>query len=214
MTHRDYKEISTHSGSGAILNGAPKKTKKALLEGDGVVIITVVAYRRRESKLIPGDNPRMIYSKVIPLKNFPIKNRGEILSYDEDDDKQNEVNNKNQLINQPTISNDTGTPLAQDLTLLRQTIILPQKPPVRASSGEAVKAASRIFDRLDFVGMSKKHVLWILGDPATISDYGLKAGTKIDDPLIYCISTGLFGTEYKIEFKKGYVSKIQKIGLE
>ena len=62
--------------------------------------------------------------------------------------------------------------LVRDLLLLRKTTVLPTKPPVQGSSAEAIEAAERVFTRLKFVDMSKEHVLWILGDPRTVSDYG------------------------------------------
>lgn len=103
--------------------------------------------------------------------------------------------------------------LRHDLESLRKTTLLPQKPPVRASSAEACVAAARIFDRLQFVGMEKETVLWILGDPATVSDYGIKAGSEIDAPLVYRFDGGFGGNDYRLEFNKGRVSEVKRIGV-
>ena len=107
--------------------------------------------------------------------------------------------------------NETG--LARDLRLLRKTVTLPA-PPLQASSADACGAAARIFSRLKFVGMSKEHVLWVLGDPETISDYGLKPGSKADAPLKYIFSSGLGGNEFWLEFKDGRVTQVQKKSQE
>ena len=106
---------------------------------------------------------------------------------------------------------DTG--LAKDLRLLRKTEGV-GKPVLRASSQDACEAAARIFARLKFIGMSKEHVLWILGDPATISDYGLKVGPEVDAPLAYLFSQGDDGHLYRLEFKNGRVTKFQIIGID
>ena len=109
--------------------------------------------------------------------------------------------------------NNTG--LARDIRLLRKTFALPKtKPPVQASSADARKAAARIFGRLKFIGMSKEDVLWVLGDPATISDYGFKAGAEVDAPLVYRFADGRGGNDYRLEFKDGRVTHLRTIGVD
>jgi len=110
------------------------------------------------------------------------------------------------------IAKETG--LARDLRLLRKTVTLPTKPAIQASSGDAIRAATRIFARLSFTGMSKEHVLWILGDPETISDYGVKVKPGVDTPLIYRIDCGRGGYEYRLKFKDGRVAQVQELGID
>lgn len=105
------------------------------------------------------------------------------------------------------------TELVRDLRLLRKTMTLPSKPPVQASSGDATEAAARVFGRLKLIGMTKEDVLLILGDPATISDYGRIAGSEVDAPLIYRFDSGLGGWEYRLEFKDGHVTNIKRRGI-
>lgn len=109
-------------------------------------------------------------------------------------------------------SNATG--LAKDLRLLRSTTTLPQDPPVHASSGEAIEAAGRVFARINFVGMSKEDVLWMLGDPTTISDYGVKAAEGIDEPLVYRFDNGLYGSAYVLEFSNGKVVQVKTQSID
>ena len=110
---------------------------------------------------------------------------------------------------------ETGeTGLTRDLRFIRKTMELPSDPPVQASSREASEAAARILDRLNFVGMSKENALWVLGDPATVSDYGIKAEAGADKPLIYRISNGRFGIEYCLMFKNGLVVRVDKQGVD
>jgi hypothetical protein len=89
----------------------------------------------------------------------------------------------------------------QDRALLRDTCRL-TNPPLNASSGEAMQAAHRLFSRLTFVGLTRENVLAILGDPETISDYGVAASTP-DSSLTYCFDSGLGGTDYVIAFRHG-----------
>ena len=109
---------------------------------------------------------------------------------------------------------ETGeTGLTRDLRSIRKTVELPSDPPVQASSKEASEAAARVLERLNFVGMSKENVLWILGDPATVSDYGIKAEAGADKPLIYRISNGLGGIDYYLVFQNGLVVRVDKQGV-
>ena len=82
----------------------------------------------------------------------------------------------------------------------------------RYSTNDACEAA-RIFARIKFVGMSKKHVLWVLGPQETINDYNSKAKTELDSPLNYFFGSGKSGAKYSIEFTKGKVSKIEIISV-
>jgi hypothetical protein len=101
----------------------------------------------------------------------------------------------------------------QDRALLRDTSHLP-KPPLNASSAKACEAAGRLFNKVTFVGLSRERVLAILGDPKTISDYGVAAATEPDSPLTYRFDSGFGGWNYVIEFRAGVVSNVRKESLD
>ena len=103
------------------------------------------------------------------------------------------------------ITRQPETGMAKDLRLLRKTIADPQSGD-RLSSPEAFQAAARIFSRVNFVGMTKEDVLWMLGDPATLNDYGIKPGAGEDDPLIYRFDRGGRGRCYILKFRDGRVT--------
>ena len=103
----------------------------------------------------------------------------------------------------------TDTGLAKDLRLLRKTILSTNMPPVRVSSYDAIEAAKRVFGRLKLIGMSKEHVLWILGDPKTISDEGLPQKPGKDSPLIYRFVFSTKGYDGTVRFKDGRVTSVE-----
>ena len=100
----------------------------------------------------------------------------------------------------------------KDLLAFRTTAQLP-KQTQRGASVESVQAAARIFKRIDFVAMTKKEVLSLLGDPATVNDYGIAAKPGDNSPLQYRMDTGLGGLQYTLEFKNGKVQKLKVEGL-
>jgi len=104
---------------------------------------------------------------------------------------------------------------ADDLKLLRKTYLLTNGDgsKINASSGEAIEAAVRIFKNVAFVGMTREQVLRILGDPKTISDYGVATGNKPDDSFFYRFDHGFGGVEYVLRFKDGKVIKLDAGGL-
>ena len=96
---------------------------------------------------------------------------------------------------------------------LRKTVWL-EKPGCHASSVEAVQAAQRIFANITFVGMRRGQILQILGDPRTISDYGVPMGEKSNSPLLYRFDTGFGGVEYAILFNRGRAIKVESRGID
>jgi hypothetical protein len=102
----------------------------------------------------------------------------------------------------------------KDRAMLRHTYRLPsQTGAINASSGEAGQAASRLFSKVNFVGLSRERVLEMLGDPRTISDYGIAAGAKPDSPLTYRFDSGFGGWQYVIEFRAGIVASMKPESL-
>jgi hypothetical protein len=97
----------------------------------------------------------------------------------------------------------------QDRALLRDTY-RPPKSRTNASSVKAIQAAHRLFTKLTFVGLTRERVLAILGDPKTISDYGVAALGTPDSPLTYRFDSGLGGWQFVIEFQRGVATKVKK----
>lgn len=102
---------------------------------------------------------------------------------------------------------------AQDRALLRNTYRIPA-PAINASSGEACQAAARLFSKVTFMGLSRERVLAILGDPKTLSDYGVAQSPEPDSPLKYRFDTGFGGWEYVIEFRAGVAVNIRKNSID
>ena len=117
---------------------------------------------------------------------------------------------------QETSGNVTDQPYSgfkQDRADIRDTYLF-EKQNIRASSGKAAAAAERIFSRISFIGKSKEQVLRLLGDPETISDYGIKQGQGGDDPLVYRFDSGFGGNQWTILFQNGVVTKVENEGLD
>lgn len=116
----------------------------------------------------------------------------------------------------PTIADliavDAG--FQNDLRTMRQTVHFDGKTPVDASSGDAIAAAVRVFERFPEVGMTRTHVLAVLGDPKTISGYGIAAGDEPDAPLVYRFDAGFGGVQYTIHFQDDRVLRIETQHLE
>lgn len=118
----------------------------------------------------------------------------------------------------PTVSQSTtpGTPandpgFEKDLRTMRQTVSLAGTTLAsKASTGEAIAAAVRVFERFPEVGMTRSHVLKVLGDPKTISGYGIAAEDESDAPLVYRFDTGFGGVYYTVQFRDGCVVRVEK----
>ena len=92
-----------------------------------------------------------------------------------------------------------------DQALLRKQFIRKARDTSKdtaASSGEACEAAKRIFSRVSFLFRTREEVLDLLGDPATISDYGRPAGNDPSSPLEYLFDTGYDGVRFTLSFSK------------
>jgi hypothetical protein len=101
----------------------------------------------------------------------------------------------------------------KDREALRSTMLL-TKPPLQASSGEAIAAARRLFGKVAFEGLKRQQVLEMLGDPKTISDYGVEAPAAPDGPLTYRFDSGFGGWEFVIRFENGVVQRVDARGLD
>ena len=85
---------------------------------------------------------------------------------------------------------------------------------IKASTEKAGNAARRIFSNISFLFKTREEVLKVLGDPSTISDYGIKLSPEIDSTIIYRFDTGFGGTEYQINFFHNKVVGVEFRGLE
>src|SRR5262245_4822966 len=104
-----------------------------------------------------------------------------------------------------------------DQALLRKHLIHKAKDggkDTRASSAEACHAAQRIFSRVSFLFRSRAEVLDLLGDPATISDYGEPAGKDPTSPLVYVFDTGFGGLSYTISFDAQVPPKVDQVRVD
>jgi hypothetical protein len=95
---------------------------------------------------------------------------------------------------------------SEDIRQLRDTTEIPMgstqpNKTIKASSAKAIGSANRLFSKISFLHKTRDEVLAILGDPATISDYGIKAKPGKDEDLIYWFDTGYGGTRYTIKFR-------------
>lgn len=104
--------------------------------------------------------------------------------------------------------------ITNDLRNLRDTALVSEDPPVRGSSPAALRAAAKVFRRLNLVGMDRSTVLWILGDPATISDYGIPQDEGANAPLAYVFDSGFGGVIYTLRFDNGKVVQVIEQVLE
>jgi hypothetical protein len=79
---------------------------------------------------------------------------------------------------------------------------------VRVSSRTAVGAARRFFSSVDLRGKAKPEILKLLGDPATLNDFGVKPGAPADSPLIYRFEAAEGGLQYTLVFTAGRVARV------
>ena len=103
--------------------------------------------------------------------------------------------------------------LEEDLVASRKTytVTVSSDKTMVGSTSEAMAAAQRIFENIDFLGMTKNEVLALLGDPATISDYGAPAKPGPNEPLVYRYYGGWDGVIYSINFRSGRVVSVEGV---
>jgi hypothetical protein len=115
---------------------------------------------------------------------------------------------------QPTTRPQPYEAFDADVQLLRQVqIVKTATGELRASSFAAVDSAQRVFSRVAFLHRSRREVLDMLGDPRTISDYGVAAADDPSAPLIYVFDTGWGGLKYTLKFHQGMCVALQADGM-
>ena len=101
---------------------------------------------------------------------------------------------------------------AADLRLLRDhNIEAAGDLQIAVSSDEAISAARRIFSKVTFLYKTKKEVLQILGDPKTISSYGVSMKESSPDVLIYRFDSGFGGCDYQLKLTNNIVTSVTVI---
>jgi hypothetical protein len=105
---------------------------------------------------------------------------------------------------------------SKDLRQLRETVEIDAGggKKLRASSPRACEAARRAFSRVDLRGKAKREVLGLLGEPGTVSDFGVARAGRTDSPLIYRFDTGKDGRQYTVVFNGGKVVRVTVTGLQ
>lgn len=103
----------------------------------------------------------------------------------------------------------------QDVSVLRDTAqASTADPSIRGSSAKASQAARRVFTQVEFTGKTKTEVLDLLGDPKTISSYGVAAAPGGHTPLVYRFDSGYGGWEYTLHFTNGVVTRVEEQSLD
>jgi len=107
---------------------------------------------------------------------------------------------------------------SEDKTLLRSTTNIPtgsnSEKTIKASSDKAMQAAHRIFSNVSMLFKTRAEVLAILGDPTSISDYGVKAKQEKDADLVYRFDSGFGGWQFTIKFRNDRVLAVQADSLD
>ena len=77
-----------------------------------------------------------------------------------------------------------------------------------ASSGKAILAARRIFSKVTFLYKTKEEVLQLLGDPKTISSYGIPMKEGSPNHLVYRFKSGFGGCDYQLNLTDDIVTSV------
>ena len=107
---------------------------------------------------------------------------------------------------------------SEDKILLRSTTNIPagsnSEKTIKASSDKAMQAAHRLFSNVSMLFKTRDEVLAILGDPTSISDYGVKAKQEKDADLVYRFDSGFGGWQFTIKFRNDRVWVVQADGID
>src|SRR5262249_24060869 len=88
----------------------------------------------------------------------------------------------------------------------------------RASTPDAVKAASRVFSTVDLIGLTREEVVARIGDPSTSSDSIYNFPFRHRPPhggMVYRFDTGSYGWQFNLHIdEKGRVSRVERLAIE
>jgi hypothetical protein len=83
-----------------------------------------------------------------------------------------------------------------------------------SSTDKAIEASKKIFEQVSFLFMTKDEVYEILGDPKSISDYGIPFDANSSSTIIYKFFTGFDGLEYHLELANDSVRSVSVSTLD
>jgi hypothetical protein len=86
-----------------------------------------------------------------------------------------------------------------------------------ASTNRAINAASRVFNTINFQGMTREDVIRRIGDPRTSSNsiYNFPFAKADAGDLVYRFDSGAGGWQFNIHFDgEGKVRAVERIGTE
>jgi hypothetical protein len=87
----------------------------------------------------------------------------------------------------------------------------------QASTTKAIEAAERVFATVELLGLNRKKVIELLGDPRTSSDsrYNFPFYPTSCRDLVYRFDNGNYGCQYNVIFGwNDKVRKVQYLGIE
>jgi hypothetical protein len=116
----------------------------------------------------------------------------------------------------------SSTNLARDFRLMWETTRLRgQHDPShgvnpRASSSRAINAASRVFNSINLVGLSREEVIEQIGDPKTSNEsiYNFPFWPAQGGRMVYRFDTGSYGWQFNLIFDdEGKVKKVERLWI-
>jgi hypothetical protein len=110
----------------------------------------------------------------------------------------------------PDDGQEQSTDLTADLRLMWRTR-------GRTSTPRAINAASRVFNTVNLVGLTRQEVISRISDPETSSDRIYNFPFYPADPaaMVYRFDTGSYGWQFNIYFDDdGRVRRVQRLGIE
>jgi hypothetical protein len=108
--------------------------------------------------------------------------------------------------------------LPSDLKLMWETgpmewVADPARRTNRASTDQAIQAASRVFNTVELIGKTREEVIASLGDPKTASDsiYNFPFWPAPSGSLVYRFDTGAYGWQFNVVFGfRGRVTEVER----
>lgn len=94
-----------------------------------------------------------------------------------------------------------------DLEAMRKTETFDGDKTVYSSKG-AHDIAFKIFEKIDFKGISKASVLLLLGNTSSLNEFALVSEKNLDSPLVYFFADGEKSSAWILNFKDGKVVSV------
>ena len=112
-----------------------------------------------------------------------------------------------------------STSLDRDIRLMWKTQPLGRDvhgkttPPSQASTDAAINAASRVFNTVKLVGLTREEVIAVLGEPKTSNDsqYNFPFFPESEGTMVYRFDSGNYGWQFTLLFDaQGKVEKVER----